>query len=162
MVSLRATLLCLVATSGTVYGERLRAVWSSGSFASISGPDGGSAGSNYDSGFTILNKDGNPIYENGWPGDHSACQQYDGREWTMEGACWNKALKFYCKADFAGTPEECEVRNDQGIAIGKGVGIRNTKFIGIAIGTDASCAIEFDSDSAGCPVSEGEGPFKVV
>ncbi|CAG8008645.1 unnamed protein product [Penicillium nalgiovense] len=161
MVSLRATLLCLVATSATVHGERLRAVWSFGSFSAMSGPSGGSQSGFYD-GFAILNKAGNTIYLASYPGDHVPCEHHDGRLFTLEGDCWNKALQFWCKADFGGNPEKCEVRNDQGIAIGRGDGMKDTQFIGIAIGTDASCAIEFDSDSAGCPVSEGEGPFHLV
>ncbi|KAJ5355566.1 hypothetical protein N7517_010175 [Penicillium concentricum] len=161
MVSLRATLLCLMATSATVHGERLRAVWSSGSFSSMSGSQGGSQSGHYD-GFAILNTAGDAIYTTSYPGDHSPCQHYDGRLFTLEGDCWNKALQFWCRADFGGSPEKCEVRNDKGIAIGRGDGMSDTKFIGIAIGKDASCAIEFDSDSAGCPVSEGEGPFRVV
>lgn len=40
MLTLRDTLLCLMAISSTIYAERLRVVWSSSSFSTISGPSG--------------------------------------------------------------------------------------------------------------------------
>ncbi|KAJ5185283.1 hypothetical protein N7491_006846 [Penicillium cf. griseofulvum] len=125
------------------------------------GPGGGSQSGSYD-GFAIFNKAGNASYSASYPGDYKSCQHHDSRRFTLEGDCWNKALQFWCLSDFGSSPEKCEVRNDKGIAIFRGDGMKDTQFIGIAIGTDASCAIEFDSDSAGCPASEGEGPFHIV
>ncbi|CAI7628840.1 unnamed protein product [Penicillium bialowiezense] len=149
MAPLRNALLALMATSATVYAEHLKVVWSSGDFSSISGPSGGNTNGHY-SGFAIINDAGDAIYDQGFPDDHSPCYNTgDGREFTIEGDCWSTPRKFKCKADFGGHPDTCDGQTD-------------TTFIGIAIGQDASCVVEFDSDSDGCPVDDGNGPLHVT
>ncbi|KAJ5469114.1 hypothetical protein N7475_006866 [Penicillium sp. IBT 31633x] len=162
MPSLRTALLCLMATSSTVLGERLKAVWSSGEFSTISGPAGGS-NSVHSSGFVIFNEAGEAIYDQAYPDDHAPCYNTgDGREFTIEGDCWDTPRKFHCMADFAGHPESCEVKDSDGNSLGTGEGMEDTTFIGISIGTDASCVIEFDADSHDCPVDDGNGPLHVT
>lgn len=47
-------------------------------------------------------------------------------------------------------------------SLGSGDGQTDTTFIGISIGTDASCVVEFDTNGPGCPVDEGDGPLSVT
>jgi hypothetical protein len=89
MAPLRNALLCLMATSVTVYAEHLKVVWSSGDFSKISGPAGGNTNGNY-SGFAIIKDAGDAIYDRGFPDDHSPCYNTgDSRELTIEGDCWS-------------------------------------------------------------------------
>lgn len=162
MFSLRTTLLCLMAASGTVYAEHLKAVWSSGSFSSASGPSGGSQNGHY-SGFALINDNGEAIYTQDYPDDHAPCYNTGGgREFTIEGDCWGTPRKFKCLSDFGGAPQDCEVKDGDGNSLGTGEGQTDTTFIGIAIGQDSTCVIEFDSDSGGCPVDDGNGPLHVT
>ncbi|KAJ5514939.1 hypothetical protein N7463_004491 [Penicillium fimorum] len=162
MLSLRSALLCLTATSATVYAERLRVVWSSGGFSSISGPAGGSTSGQFE-GFAILNEAGQAIFNQADPADHSPCYNTDdGREFTIEGDCWATPRKFKCKGNFGGHPETCEVKDGNGNSLGTGEGHTDTTFIGIAIGQDGSCVVEFDSDSDGCPVDDVNSPLHVT
>ncbi|KAJ6095336.1 hypothetical protein N7486_006082 [Penicillium sp. IBT 16267x] len=160
MPSLRNTLLCLMASSATVYAEHLKVVWSSGDFSTISGASGGNENGQY-SGFAIINDAGEAIYDQAFPDNHSPCYNTgDGREFTIEGDCWSTPRKFKCKSDFGGHPDTCEVKD--GNSLGTGKGETDTTFIGIGIGEDASCVVEFDSDSDGCPVDDGNGPLHVT
>ncbi|KAJ5128918.1 hypothetical protein N7448_002627 [Penicillium atrosanguineum] len=162
MPSLRTTLVLLMASSATVYAEHLKVVWSSGDFSTISGPAGGNTNGHY-SGFAIINDAGEAIYDQGFPDDHAPCYNTgDGREFTIEGDCWSTPRKFKCKADFGGHPDTCEVKDGDGNSLGTGEGQEDTTFIGIAIGQDASCVVEFESDSDGCPVDDGNGPLHVT
>lgn len=161
MAPLRNTLIYLMAaTSATVYAEHLRVVWSSGTFSSISGPKGGNQNGGY-SGFAIINDAGDAIYTQDYPDDHAPCYT-GGREFTIEGDCWSTPRKFQCTSDFGGQPQSCEVKDGDGNSLGSADGQKDTTFIGIAIGTDASCVIEFNSDSDGCPVDDGNGPLHVT
>ncbi|KAJ5361609.1 hypothetical protein N7541_002453 [Penicillium brevicompactum] len=147
MAPLRNALLALMATSATVYAEHLKVVWSNGDFSTISGPSGGNTNGHY-SGFAIINDAGDAIYDQGFPDDHSPCYNTgDGREFTIEGDCWS-------------TPPQ--IQDGDGNSLGTGEGQTDTTFIGIAIGQDASCVVEFDSDSDGCPVDDGNGPLHVT
>ncbi|KAJ5397441.1 hypothetical protein N7509_005554 [Penicillium cosmopolitanum] len=143
MAPLRNTLICLMAAS-SVYAEHLRVVWSSGSFSSISGPSGGNQNGGY-SGFAILNDAGDAVYDQPYPDDHSPCYLGSGREFTIEGQ-----------------PQSCAVKDGDGNVLGSADAQKDTTFIGIAIGIDASCVIEFDSDSDGCPIDDGNGPLHVT
>ncbi|KAJ5375420.1 hypothetical protein N7517_007426 [Penicillium concentricum] len=122
MLSVRNTLLCLMATSATVHAERLTVVWSSGGFSTISGPTGNEHGHN--SGFSILNEAGDAIYYQSHPDNHAPCYNTgDGREFTIEGDCWATPRKFKCKSSFAGTPKNCEVKDGDGNSLGTGEGV---------------------------------------
>ncbi|KAJ5458018.1 hypothetical protein N7475_009406 [Penicillium sp. IBT 31633x] len=144
MLTLRDTLLCLMAISSTIYAERLR----------VHG---------HGKGFGIFNEAGELIYDQNHPDDHSPCfNTGDGREFTIEGDCWATPRKFKCKSSFAGTPETCEVKDGDGNSLGTGEGGTDVNSIGIAVTTTGSCAIEFDSDSDGCPVDDGNGPLHVT
>jgi hypothetical protein len=160
MAPLRNTLICLMAAS-TVYAEHLRVVWSSGSFSSISGPNGGNQNGGY-SGFAILNDAGDAVYDQAYPDDHAPCYQGSGREFTIEGDCWATPRKFQCSADFGGQPQSCAVKDGDGNVLAEADAQKDTTFIGIAIGIDSSCVIEFDSDSDGCPIDDGNGPLHVT
>ncbi|OQD68466.1 hypothetical protein PENDEC_c035G03563 [Penicillium decumbens] len=161
MAPLRTALLFLMASSATVYAEHLRVVWSDGDFSTISGPAGGNTNGHY-SGFAIINDKGEAIYDQAYPDQHAPCYQHGGREFTIEGDCWNTPRKFKCVADFGGHPESCEVKDGDGNSLGTGDGKTDTEFIGIAIGQSASCVVEFDSDGDGCPVDDGNGPLHVT
>ena len=58
-----------------------------------------------------------------------------------------------------GHPESCEVQDGSGKTIGTGTEMKDTDFIGIAIGIDSTCVVEFESDGGGCPIDEGNGPL---
>lgn len=164
MALLRSALLCLMATSATVYAEHLKVVFSAGDFSSISGPAGGNTNGHY-GGFAIINDAGDAIYDNGTPDDHSPCYNTgDGRTFTIEGDCWGSPRQFKCKADFGGHPDTCEVLDGDGNSLGTGKGQTDTTFIGISIGQDASCVVEFDSDDTdqACPKDDGNGPLHVT
>jgi len=162
MPSLRSILLPLLAASAITSAERLRVVFSSGSFSTISGP-GGDSESNFHEGFAILNEKDEAIYNDGTPDQHSPCKNVDdGREFTIEGDCWDSPRTFKCKSEFDGSPDKCEVKDGDGKSLGTGEGKSHTTFIGIAIALDASCVVEFDSDGDGCPVDEGDGPLHVT
>jgi hypothetical protein len=46
---------------------------------------------------------------------------------------------------------------------GSGQGMSDMTWIGISIGTDATCVVEFESDDASeCPVDDGNGPLHVT
>ncbi|KAL4753505.1 hypothetical protein BDW72DRAFT_210028 [Aspergillus terricola var. indicus] len=148
--------LTLLATTTTA--ERLRVVWSSGSFSAIGDQTG-----NYDS-FAIIRENGEAIYNDGSPKDKSPCfNTGGGRTFQIEGDCWASGRQFHCLSDFGGSPTNCDVRDANGNVLGTGVGQKDTTFIGISIGIDASCVVEFDSDDAGhCPVDDGHGPLHVT
>ncbi|OQD68856.1 hypothetical protein PENDEC_c030G02230 [Penicillium decumbens] len=162
MTPLRTALLFLAASSATVFAEHLRVVWSAGDFSTISGPAGGNTNGHY-SGFAIINDKNEAIYNQGTPDDHAPCYNTgDGREFTIEGSCWKSPRIFKCKADFAGHPDTCEVKDADGNSLGSANGVTDTQDIGIPIGQDSSCVVEFDSDSDGCPVDNGDGPLHVT
>ncbi|KAL4865218.1 hypothetical protein BDV12DRAFT_188325 [Aspergillus spectabilis] len=154
MTPLRNTILFLLAAASlTVHAERLKAVFSSGTFSTISGPAGGSSSGGYN-GFAIIRENGEAIYNDGTPAEHVPCRNVDdGRTFTIEGDCWASPRQFYCMSDFGGQPETCRVLDGSGA----------TTFIGISIGMDATCVVEFDSDDSGtCPVDDGNGPLHVT
>ncbi|GKT52176.1 uncharacterized protein ColSpa_12357 [Colletotrichum spaethianum] len=160
--SLCTLFLGLLSISATAYAEHLRVVWSSGSFSTISGPAGGSQSGGY-SGFAIINDADEAIYDQAYPDDHSPCYNTgDGRTFTIEGDCWDTPRVFHCKSDFGGSPKNCDVSTSDGNQLGSGTQQKDTNFIGIAIGIDASCVVEFDSDGTSCPVDNGNGPLHVT
>ncbi|BCS20294.1 uncharacterized protein APUU_20726S [Aspergillus puulaauensis] len=163
MAAIRNTVLFLLAaTTATVSAEHLKVVFSAGDFSTISGPAGGNTNGHY-AGFAIINDNGDAIYNDGTPDDHSPCYNTgDGREFTIEGDCWSSPRTFKCKADFAGHPDTCEVKDADGNSLGTGKGETDTTFIGISIGQDSSCVVEFESDSDGCPIDDGNGPLHVT
>ncbi|KAL4745674.1 hypothetical protein BDW72DRAFT_211118 [Aspergillus terricola var. indicus] len=158
MPSLRNLALALGLLATTATAERLRAVFSSGSFSTI-----GDEGDSY-KGFAIVRENGEAIYDNGYPDNHSPCYNTgDGRTFKIEGDCWASPRQFHCESDFAGHPEHCAVLDGDGNELGSGEGQEDTTFIGISIGTEATCVVEFDSDDAGhCPVDDGNGPLHVT
>ncbi|KAL4919455.1 hypothetical protein BDW62DRAFT_199770 [Aspergillus aurantiobrunneus] len=165
MASLVSIFLFLLAATAPAHAEHLKVVWSQGTFAAMTGPHGEGGGSGSHKGFAIINDAGEAIYDQAYPDDHSPCYNTgDGRTFTIEGDCWATARQFHCKSDFAGFPESCEVRDADGNSLGSGEGQTNTDFIGIAIGQDGSCVVEFDSDDSGsaCPVDDGNGPLHVT
>lgn len=158
------TFLYMLAAAAPIYAEHLKVVWSAGDFSTISGPAGGNQNGHY-SGFAIINDAGDAIYDQGFPDDHSPCYNTgDGRTFTIEGDCWATPRKFHCKADFAGHPDSCAVQDGDGNELGSGDGQTDTNFIGIAIGQDASCVVEFESDDTdtACPKDDGNGPLHVT
>jgi hypothetical protein len=161
MAPLRTAFLLLAASSATVFAEHLRAVWSAGDFSTVSGPQGGNT-NGHSSGFAIFNDNNEHIYNMAYPDDHAPCYTGDGREMTIEGNCWKTPRVFKCKSDFGGHPETCEVKDGDGNSLGTGEGQTNTEFIGIAISQDGGCVVEFESDSDGCKVDNGDGELFVT
>ena len=148
-------LLVVTAFSASASAEHLRAVFSSGTFSSISGPSGGSLSAQY-SGFAILNDAGEAIYTQAYPDDRRPCFSTNGgREFTIEGNCWAQAHKFQCKSDLGGNVENCQVKGHNDYVFGSSEGTTDTEFIGIAISQDSTCVVEFESEPAegyeGCP-----------
>ncbi|KAL1583991.1 hypothetical protein WHR41_07441 [Cladosporium halotolerans] len=159
MPSIKSAFFALAAAAVTVQAEHLRVVWSAGSFSTIPGPSGGSESGHY-SGFAIIRDDGEAIYDEGYPYGYSPCfNTGGGREFAIEGDCWDSQFRFHCEADFGGSPESCAVKDASGNVLGEGTGQSDIDFIGIAIGIDASCVVEFESDGGGCPVDNGNGPL---
>lgn len=161
MPSLHATLIGLLAASAPVLADKLRVVFSSGNFATVSGTTGNESGSH--NGFAIINDDDVAIYDNAYPNDYAPCFT-DTRTFTIEGDCWATPRTFLCTAAFDGSPESCEVRDGNGNSLGTGKGETDTTFIGIAIAQDSTCVVEFDSDDSGiaCPEDDGNGPLHVT
>lgn len=155
MPSVRSIALSTVAVLATAaQAEHLRVVWSSGSFSTVGGESGGYKG------FAILNDAGEAIYDQSTPNDHSPCYNTDGgRTFTIDGDCWDTPREFHCESSFGGLPESCSVADGDGNVLGEGTGQKDTEFIGISIGQDSTCVVEFDSDGGGCPVDDGNGPL---
>ncbi|KAF5026441.1 hypothetical protein F66182_1474 [Fusarium sp. NRRL 66182] len=65
-------------------------------------------------------------------------------------------------SDFGGNPESCEVRDDAGNALGSGQGQTDTTFIGVAIGQDATCVVEFEIDGVCTGVDDEDNNLDVV
>ncbi|KAL4992933.1 hypothetical protein BDV10DRAFT_200212 [Aspergillus recurvatus] len=158
MLSLRTLALGLALLATTATAEHLKVVFSSGSFSAI-----GDQSAHYSS-FAIIRDNGEAIYDDGYPGDRAPCFNTDGgRTFQIEGDCWASGRQFHCLSDFGGSPKNCDVRDANGNVLGTGVGQKDTNFIGISIGLDASCVVEFDSEDAGnCPVDDGNGPLHVT
>lgn len=152
------TLLGLLAATSAVSAEHLKVVFSAGSFSAVGG-----SSANYDE-FAIIRDNGDAIYNNGNPNDHSPCYNTgNGRTFTIEGDCWNTRRQFHCLSDNLGGPKECEVRDADGNVLGSSEGKSDTSFAGISIRTDASCVVEVESDDASeCPVDDGNGPLHVT
>lgn len=164
MAPLRNLLVLLAAATSSVYADKLTVAFSSGGFSTISGSGTGNENGHYSS-FAIINDEGTAIYDNGFPDDHSPCYNTGGgRTFTIEGDCWATPRQFHCEADFGGLPESCSVMDADGNVLGEGKGQTDTDFIGIAIGQDATCVVEFDSDDSGiaCPEDDGNGPLHVT
>lgn len=157
MPSFKSLFLGLAATTATVQAEHLRAVWSAGSFSTITGPQGQGGGSGHSSNLTILNDDDVAIYEASYPADYSPCFHTDGgRTFEIEGDCWDTPFQFHCQSKLSGSPESCAVNDSAGKELGKGDGKSETTFIGIAIGIDATCVVEFESNGGGCPADNSD------
>ncbi|KAL4769104.1 hypothetical protein BDW60DRAFT_225242 [Aspergillus nidulans var. acristatus] len=121
--------------AGTASAERLKAVWSSGSFSTI-GDQGGSY--------------------------HGFKHQW-GHIFQIEGDCWNTGRQFHCLSTFDSKPQNCDVRDQDGNTMGEAAAQRDTTWIGISIGMEATCVVESYSDDAShCPVDDGNGPLHVV
>lgn len=150
-----------MAASATVNADVLRVVFSSGSFSTISGTVGSENG--HYGGFAIINDEDVAIYSNPTPNNYSPCLG-NTRHFTIEGDCWATPRTFLCTAAFNGSPESCEVQDGNGNILGSSKGVSDTTFIGIAIGTDSSCVVEFNSDDSGiaCPLDDGNGPLHVT
>ncbi|KAL4862793.1 hypothetical protein BDV12DRAFT_178353 [Aspergillus spectabilis] len=165
MASFLSTALLFLAATTPIHAEHLKVVISQGTFSTITGPNGEGGGSGQYKGFAIFNEAGEAIYDQAYPDDHSPCYNTgDGRTFTIEGDCWATARQFHCESDFAGFPQNCDVRDADGNVLVSAQGQTNTDFIGIAIGQDGSCVMEFDSDDNGttCPVDDGNGPLHVT
>ncbi|KAL4906010.1 hypothetical protein BDW74DRAFT_177698 [Aspergillus multicolor] len=166
MTLLKTTALLLLATAPLAMAEHLKVVISQGTFSSVTGPNGEGGGSGQYKGFAIFNDAGEAIYDQAYPDDHSPCYNTDGgRTFTIEGDCWGSARQFHCESDFGGFPESCSVMDAGGNVLAEASGQTNTEFIGIAIGQDGSCVMEFDSDDVEgnvCPEDDGNGPLHVT
>ncbi|KAF5579441.1 hypothetical protein FPCIR_11099 [Fusarium pseudocircinatum] len=155
MFTLRTTLLSLAALTSPALAEHLRIVWSKGDFSTISGPNGGNQNGHW-SNFAIIDKNGDAIFTDAYPGGYAACQIDDGREFAIEGLCWSAPRKFLCVSNIAGNPQSCEVKDNNGNSLGKAEGNTNWDFIGIAIGSTGGCVVEIDTEDS-CPAMGQDG-----
>ncbi|KAL4751800.1 hypothetical protein BDW72DRAFT_192661 [Aspergillus terricola var. indicus] len=158
MPSLRTIVLSLTLLASAASAERLKAVWSSGSFSTI-----GDQGGSYD-GFAIVRENGEAIYSTDTPNGKTPCSNTNGGHiFQIEGDCWNVGRQFHCLSTFGGKPKNCDVRDQDGNTMGEATAKTDTTWIGISIGMEATCVVEFDSDDAShCPVDDGNGPLHVV
>jgi hypothetical protein len=153
MPSIQSIALALAASFTLSQAEHLRVGWSSGNFGAVGGPGGGAQTGRYD-GFAIIRDDGEAIYSERYPSDYAPCLG-GGRTFEICGDCWDTCFRFQCTASFAGNPESCAVQDASGNVLGSGSATSDTEFIGIAIGTDTTCVVEFESNGGGCPVYDG-------
>ncbi|KAL4879988.1 hypothetical protein BJY04DRAFT_219790 [Aspergillus karnatakaensis] len=146
----------LAATSTTVSAEHLRAAFSTGGFSGI-------GGTGYYMGFAIIRDNGDAIYNDGTPNDHSPCFETDGgRFFTIGGSCWNTTRTFHCLSN-VDEVRTCSVDDENGNVLSEGTGMSDTTWIGISVGIDSTCVVEFESDDASeCPVDDGNGPLHVT
>ncbi|KAF5536674.1 hypothetical protein FNAPI_11666 [Fusarium napiforme] len=107
------TLRSLAALTSPAFIEHLRIVWSKGDFSTISGPNGGNQNSHW-SNFALIDKNGDAIFTEAYPGGYVACQIDVGREFAIEGICWSAPRKFLCISNIAGNPQSCEVKDNDG------------------------------------------------
>lgn len=157
MPSFKNALLVLVTAAATAQAERLRVVWSAGSFSAMAGPKGAGGGSGYKTGFAIINEDGEAIYDEDYPYDYAPCFQNDGRDFEIVGECWDSySFMFHCVADFGGNPESCAVKDWEGNVLAEGESGSGTDFKGISINTGGACVAEFESDGPGCPADDND------
>ncbi|KAF4333298.1 hypothetical protein FBEOM_12884 [Fusarium beomiforme] len=154
MLSLRS-IMSLAALTSPTFAEHLRVVWSKGDFATISGPNGGNQNGHF-SNFAIIDRNGDAIFTEAYPGGYAVCQIDDGHEFAIEGMCWSAPRKFHCVSNFAGNPESCEVKDSNGNSLGKAGGNTNWDFIGIAIASSSGCVVEIDTEDA-CPAVGEDG-----
>ncbi|KAJ5344104.1 hypothetical protein MYU51_012145 [Penicillium brevicompactum] len=132
-------------------GQKLNAVWSSGSYSTIS-PPSGSAMIGHDSGFSLLKEDGSQVFNTDYPDGYSPCMGGDGALYSLTGGCLEEGaeLQFYCYTH-AELPDNCAVRDKDGNDIATGEGQDDTNFIGIAISIDGYCGVSFElADGVDC------------
>jgi hypothetical protein len=159
MPSLRSIALALAASFALAQAEHLRVVWSAGTWGAIDPPSGGGQNGHYDD-FAIIRDDNEPVYTDKAPGGYSSCFHTDGgRTFEICGDCWDSCFRFHCEASLGGHPRSCAVQDGSVNVINEGTGMTDTDFIGIAIGIDATCVVEFESDGPGCPIDDGNGPL---
>jgi len=131
-----SALVLLAATAVHAEPQIINAVFSSGEFSGL-------GGSGHSAGFALIDQDGTTIYEESYPGDHTPCQQYDGRTFTVDMGCFVQTRTFNCKADFGGKPEHCSITGADGNLVMEADGTSDTKFNGISVGIDAACVVQF-------------------
>lgn len=152
---LKAVLLGMFASTAASI-QVINAVWAVGGFSTISGPSGNENG--HSGGFSLIDQDGNTIYENSAPNDYSACQG-NTYTFTLSGGCFGSGqqYEFACSADFDGTPEHCAVLDSSSNELASADGNTDTNFIGIAISVDGYCGVSFAlGENVSClPDSEG-------
>jgi len=159
MPSLHSIALALAASFTLAQAEHLRVVWSAGTYGAIGAPGGSGENGHYDD-FAIIRDDGEPVYTESYPYGYAPCfSTGDGRTFEICGDCWDSCFRFKCESNLAGHPDSCEVQDGSGGVIDSNSAMTDTDFIGIAIGIDATCVVEFESDGGGCPVDEGNGPL---
>jgi hypothetical protein len=157
MPSLPTIALALATSLAVAQAEHLRVVWSSGTFGAIGGPGGSGENGHYDN-FAIIRDDNEAVYTESYPYGYVPCRN-GGRTFEICGDCWDSCFRFECASDFGGHPESCAVQDGSGNVIDSGSAMTDTDFIGIAIGIDSTCVVEFESDGGGCPVDDGNGPL---
>lgn len=133
--------LALSAFPFSFANQVLHAVWSKSQFSTISGPDGQSSETNYDSGFSLI--DGGTGKQLFTSEDVAICSNVDERIQTFEYGGFTPAYKFGCQAEFSGNPEYCAVYDEKGVLMEDSKGNSSMKFIGIAITSDGYCGVSF-------------------
>ncbi|OQE30046.1 hypothetical protein PENSTE_c002G01407 [Penicillium steckii] len=81
-------------------GQKLNAVWSSGSWGAIGGPNGGAGSNGYSAGFNLLTEDGTVVFSSDYPGGYASCGNSNdshgqaGHTFRLSGGCFAPGGEF--------------------------------------------------------------------
>ena len=145
----KLVLTALFAAVPIMAGQKVNAVWSTGDFETISGPDGNEIG--HSNGFSLLDESGNAIWSASYPNDQAPCE-LDGYTFKLSGGCLDHAeYSFKCSSDEGGDPKNCEVINGHGGSLGTADGSTSTDFFGVGIAIKGKCGMGFElADGVTC------------
>ncbi|KAK5171761.1 uncharacterized protein LTR77_003397 [Saxophila tyrrhenica] len=95
----------ITARQGALPGATFYGVWASTHFESTI-PNGG-AQVVFQQGFTLIDSDGDIIYEGANPGNYAPCNTFQ-QGFTVSGSCLSTPITFHCASKPAsGTPDRC-------------------------------------------------------
>ncbi|KAL4880314.1 hypothetical protein BJY04DRAFT_219308 [Aspergillus karnatakaensis] len=140
--TLTAVILTLTYPCPAHAGQKVKAVWSTGSFNTVNGAQGVSG---HSKGFHLLTSEGKDIYNAAYPDGYSPCATGDGRTFRLDGGCLkDAAYEFNCKLPMGGQVDSCEVFNGHGGSLGSADAEQETEFFGLGISMSGKCAVDFE------------------
>lgn len=133
-------LLSALTATPALAGQEVVAVWSGSTF-STAGPSGENV---FVSGFSLVGKNGEKIYNEAYPDGYNPCI-FAGQEFQLEGGCLGGAwYSFRCQANQIGVPQDCEVMGPDGYSVATGEGSDSTDFFGLGISISGTCRVPFE------------------